>query len=304
MRVVRRDLRLEETLVAKWAAVSDALDERARRLWAAAESRAIGYGGDAVVSAATGLAPQTIRNGRREIENGTGATGRIRRPGAGRPPIHATQPGIKDALEKLVAPLTRGDPTSPLRWTCKSRANLASALTKQGLTISSTTVGRLLNELGYRLQAVRKKLEGTSHPDRNAQFEHINETADAFLQVGEPVISVDTKKKELVGNFRNAGREWQPTGQPEEVLVHDFPSDAAAKAIPYGVYDMARNEAFVSVERHHDTPAFAVASIRHWWRAMGSKAYPDARCLFITADAGGSSDRSSDSPECSGWSHR
>jgi len=304
MRVVRRDLRLEETLVAKWAAVSDALDERARRLWAAAESRAIGYGGDAVVSAATGLAPQTIRNGRREIENGTGATGRIRRPGAGRPPIHATQPGIKDALEKLVAPLTRGDPTSPLRWTCKSRANLASALTKQGLTISSTTVGRLLNELGYRLQAVRKKLEGTSHPDRNAQFEHINETADAFLQVGEPVISVDTKKKELVGNFRNAGREWQPTGQPEEVLVHDFPSDAAAKAIPYGVYDMARNEAFVSVERHHDTPAFAVASIRHWWRSMGSKAYPDARCLFITADAGGSSDRSSDSPECSGWSHR
>ena len=156
------------------------------------------------------------------------------------------------------------------------------------MTISSTTVGRLLNELGYRLQAVRKKLEGTSHPDRNAQFEHINETADAFLQVGEPVISVDTKKKELVGNFRNAGREWQPTGQPEEVLVHDFPSDAAAKAIPYGVYDMARNEAFVSVERHHDTPAFAVASIRHWWRSMGSKAYPDARCLFITADAGGS----------------
>jgi len=233
---VRRDLRLEETLVAKYAAVSHALDERARRLWAAAESRAIGYGGDAVVSAATGLAPQTIRNGRREIAAGIVATGRIRRPGAGRPSIHATLPGVKEALEKLVAPLTRGDPTSPLRWTCKSRANLAAALTKQGFTISSTTVGRLLRELGYRLQAVRKKLEGTSHPDRNAQFEHINATADAFLQTGEPVISVDTKKKELVGNFRNAGREWQPTGKPEEVLVHDFPSDSVAKAIPYGIW--------------------------------------------------------------------
>jgi len=285
---VRRDLRLEETLVAKYAAVSPALDERARRLWAAAESRAIGYGGDAVVSAATGLAPQTIRNGRRQIEEGIGLSGRLRRPGAGRPSIHATQPGVKEALEKLVAPLTRGDPMSPLRWTCKSRANLAAALTKQGLTISSTTVGRLLRELGYRLQAVRKKLEGTSHPDRNAQFEHINATADAFLQTGEPVISVDTKKKELVGNFRNAGREWHPTGKPEEVLVHDFPSAASAKAIPYGVYDMARNEGCVNVGRHHDTPAFAVASIRHWWRSMGSKAYPDARCLFITADAGGS----------------
>jgi hypothetical protein len=234
------------------------------------------------------LAPQTIRNGRREIEAGIVATGRIRRPGAGRPSIHATLPGVKEALEKLVAPLTRGDPTSPLRWTCKSRANLAAALTKQGLPISSTTVGRLLRELGYRLQAVRKKLEGTSHPDRNAQFEHINATADAFLQTGEPVISVDTKKKELVGNFRNAGREWQPTGKPEEVLVHDFPSDSVAKAIPYGVYDMARNEACVNVGRHHDTPAFAVASIRHWWRSMGCKAYPEARCLFITADAGGS----------------
>ena len=285
---MQRDIAVEEVLVAKYAAVSSALNERARRLWAAAESRAIGYGGDAVVSAATGLARQTIRDGRREIEQGVDLKGRLRRPGAGRPTIHATQPDVLRALERLVDPLTRGDPTSPLRWTCKSRAKLAAALTKQGWTISSTTVGRLLWRLGYRLQSVRKRREGTSHPDRNAQFEHINAAADAFLRMRQPVISVDTKKKELVGNFRNAGREWQPMGTPEAVLVHDFPGDATAKAIPYGVYDMTRNEAWVSVGRHHDTPAFAVASIRQWWRSMGRKAYPNARQLFITADAGGS----------------
>ena len=279
---------MEESLVTKYAAVASALDERGRRLWAAAESRAIGYGGDAVVSAATGLARQTIRNGRSEIEQGIDLKGRVRRPGAGRPKIHSTQPGLKEALERLVDPLTRGDPRSPLRWTCKSRAKLAAALTEQGWTISSTTVGRLLWELGYRLQSVRKRREGTSHPDRNAQFEQINATAEGFLRRRQPVISVDTKKKELVGNFRNAGREWQPTGTPEEVLVHDFPDDATAKAIPYGVYDMARNEAWVSVGHHHDTPAFAVASIRQWWRSMGRKAYPRARKLFITADSGGS----------------
>jgi hypothetical protein len=285
---MRRDIAMEEILVAKYAAVATALNERARRLWAAAESRAIGYGGDAVVSAATGLARQTIRNGRKEIEQGIDLKGRVRRPGAGRPTIHATQPGVKEALERLVDPLTRGDPTSPLRWTCKSRAKLAAALTQQGWAISSTTVGRLLWRLGYRLQSVRKRREGASHPDRNAQFEHINATADEFLQRRQPVISVDTKKKELVGNFRNAGREWQPKGTPEEVLVHDFPGDALAKAIPYGVYDMARNEAWVSIGHHHDTPAFAVASIRQWWRSMGRKAYPRARQLFITADSGGS----------------
>jgi hypothetical protein len=285
---MRRDLAAEEVLVAKFAAVGSALDERGRRLWAAAESRAIGYGGDALVSAATGLARQTIRNGRREIEQGIDLKGRVRRPGAGRPRIHATQPGVEEALERLVDPLTRGDPGSPLRWTCKSRAKLAAALTKQGWRISSTTVGRLLWELGYRLQSVRKRLEGASHPDRNAQFEHINATAEALLRRRQPVISVDTKKKELVGNFRNAGREWQPTGEPEEVLVHDFPDDATAKAIPYGVYDMGRNEAWVSIGRHHDTPAFAVASIRQWWRSMGRKAYPHAKQLYITADSGGS----------------
>ncbi len=279
---------MEEVLVAKYSAVAPALDERARRLWAAAESRAIGYGGDALVSAATGLARQTIRSGRRDIELGVDLKGRVRRPGAGRPTIHATQPGLKQALERLVDPLTRGDPMSPLRWTCKSRAKLAAAMTQQGWTISSTTVGRLLWDLGYRLQSVRKRREGASHPDRNAQFEHINATADAFFRRRQPVISVDTKKKELVGNFRNAGREWQPMGTPEEVLVHDFPGDATGKAIPYGVYDMARNEAWVSVGRHHDTPEFAVASIRQWWKMMGKRAYPRADRLFITADAGGS----------------
>ena len=185
-------------------------------------------------------------------------------------------------------PLTRGDPTSPLRWTCKSRAKLAAALNEQGWRVSSTTVGRLLHRLGYRLQSPRKRQEGATHPDRNAQFEHINQTADEHLTAGQPVISVDTKKKELVGNFKNGGREWQPKGTPPAVLVHDFPTDAEGKAIPYGVYDMARNEAWVSVGWDHDTPAFAVASIRHWWHQMGCGAYPEATTLFITADAGGS----------------
>ena len=262
--------------------------ERSRRRWAAAESLAIGYGGDAVVSSATGLARETIRKGRREIARDEAPTDRIRRPGGGRPRIQQDQPGIQAALEALVDPLTRGDPTSPLRWTCKSRAKLAAALTEQGWRVSSTTVGRLLHRLGYRLQSPRKRQEGATHPDRNAQFEHINRTADEHLSAGQPVISVDTKKKELVGNFKNGGREWQPKGTPPAVLVHDFPTDAEGKAIPYGVYDMARNEAFVSVGWDHDTPAFAVASIRQCWHQMGCDAYPEATTLFITADAGGS----------------
>ena len=285
---MKRDLELEATIVEKYVAVAPVLDERSRRRWAAAESKAIGYGGDALVSSATGLARETIRKGRREIARGEAPTGRIRAPGAGRPDIEQDQPGIMAALEALVEPLTRGDPTSPLRWTCKSRAKLTAALTEQGWRVSSTTVGRLLHCLGYRLQSVRKRREGVTHPDRNAQFEHINQTADEYLTSGEPVISVDTKKKELVGNFANRGREWQPKGKPPGVRVHDFPSDAEGKAIPYGVYDMARNEAWVSVGRDHDTPAFAVASIRHWWLEMGRRAYPKATTLYITADAGGS----------------
>ena len=285
---MRRNLELEATIVEKYAAVKAFLDERGRRIWAAAESRAIGHGGDALVSDATGLSRPTIRAGRREIENGDTLPGRIRRPGAGRPGIEQSQPGIKQALEKLVDPLTRGDPQSPLRWTYKSRAKLTQALVEAGWRVSSTTVGRLLHELGYRLQSVRKSRESTSHPERGAQFAYINAKADDFLQRGQPVVSVDTKKKELVGDFKNAGREWQPKGQPEHVLVHDFPQDALGKAIPYGIYDMASNEAWVSVGRDHDTPAFAVASLRQWWHEMGRGRYAAAGELFITADAGGS----------------
>ena len=283
-----RNDELEATIVAKFSVMGPLLDERARRLWAAAESVAIGYGGDALVSSATGLARETIRNGRRELARGVDATARLRRAGAGRPGIDAAQPGLTAALESLVDPVTRGDPSSPLRWTCKSRAKLTAALVREGWQVSSTTVGRLLNALGYRLRSVRKSREGTSHPDRNAQFEHINATAATFLRTRQPVISVDTKKKELVGDFANGGRERQPPGLPEVARVHDFPGDAIGKAIPYGVYDMARNEAWVSVGRDHDTPAFAVAAIRQWWTMMGRRAYPKATALLITADAGGS----------------
>jgi hypothetical protein len=285
---VKRDTDLEAAIVAKFVVMSPLLDERGRRLWAAAESAALGYGGDAIVSSATGLARQTIRNGRRELVAGVPVPGRIRRPGAGRPGIEQIQPGLTEALLILIEPVTRGDPMSLLRWTCKSKAKLAGALTAHGWAVSASTVGRLLRGLGFRLHALQKAREGAAHPDRNAQFEHINATATAFMQRGQPVISVDTKKKELVGDFKNAGREWQPTGEPERVRVHDFPGDAVGKAIPYGVYDMARNEAWVSVGRHHDTPAFAVAAIRQWWTMMGRQAYSAADALYITADAGGS----------------
>jgi hypothetical protein len=285
---MRRDLELEAIVVEKYAAIEAVLDERGRRVWAAAEARAIGYGGESLVSAATGLSRVTIRRGREELGSDTIDLQRIRRPGAGRPGIEQSQPGVKQALEGLVDPLTRGDPSSPLRWTCKSRAKLTAALSKAGWRVSSTTVGRLLNELGYSLQSVRKSREGTSHPDRNGQFEHINATAQEFLDREQPVVSVDTKKKELVGDFKNNGREWQPKATPEKSLVHDFPQDAAGKAIPYGIYDMGRNEAWVNVGRDHDTPAFAVASLRRWWNAMGKSKYPQADELFITADAGGS----------------
>ena len=285
---MRRDAELETIIAVKFSAVVDALDERGRRLWAAAESDAIGYGGDSLVSDATGLSRDTIRVGRQQIRSGTAVGDRLRAEGGGRRRIEQSQPGLMAALEQLVNPLTRGDPTSPLRWTCKSRAKLAAALNKDRWQVSSTTVGRLLSELGYRLQSVRKTREGVTHPDRNAQFEYINATADRFLQRAQPVISVDTKKKELIGDFKNNGHEWQPQNTPERALVHDFPQDALGKAIPYGVYDMGLNEAWVNVGRDHDTPGFAVASIRRWWSAMGQSRYPDAQALYITADAGGS----------------
>jgi hypothetical protein len=300
---VKRDTDLEATIVAKFVVMGPLLDERGCRLWAAAESAALGYGGDAVVSSATGLARQTIRNGRHELAAGVPVPGRIRRPGAGRPGIEQVQPGLTEALVILIEPITRGDPMSPLRWTCKSKAKLAGALSAHGWSVSASTVGRLLHGLGFRLHALQKAREGTAHPDRNAQFEYINATATAFIRRQQPVISVDTKKKELVGDFKNAGREWQPTGEPERVRVHDFPGDAIGKAIPYGVYDMARNEAWVSVGRDHDTPAFAVASIRQWWTMMGCQAYPAADALYITADAGAVTaiGRGAGRRRCSGW---
>ena len=229
---MKRNLELEATIVEKFAAVKPVLDERARRLWAAAEARAIGYGGDSVVADATGISRPTIRAGRREIEAGVEPSGRVRRPGAGRPRIETTQPGVKEALEELVDPMTRGDPCSPLRWTCKSRAKLTAALVKGGWRVSSTTVGRLLHELGYSLQSVRKSREVVSHPERNAQFEYINATADRLLQRKQPVVSVDTKKKELVGDFKNAAREWQPKGAPEQHWFMTFPRTPPAKPSP------------------------------------------------------------------------
>jgi transposase len=229
---VKRNTDVEATIVGKFVVMSPLLDERARRLWAAAESAAIGYGGDALVSAATGLARETIRNGRKELAQGVKITGRIRQPGAGRPDVEETQPGVTEALDLLVEPLTRGDPMSPLRWTCKSRAKLTATLAAQGWRVSSSTVGRLLHALGYSLQALQKRREGTSHPDRNAQFEHINATAAGFLEASQPVISVDTKTKELVGDFKNAGQEWQPTGVPDPYACMTFPAMPSAKPFP------------------------------------------------------------------------
>lgn len=285
---MKMNIELEAILVEKYTSIYSELNERSRRLWAASESHAIGYGGDALVSRATGLARETIRNGRHEIAHGIKKKSGIRKTGGGRQNLGQTQPGIMDALESMVSPLTRGDPMSPLRWTCKSRANLARALMKRGWKISSTTVGRYLNELGYSLQSIQKSREGLAHPDRNAQFENINATVVQFQKNDQPVISVDTKKKELVGDFKNVGKELQPKGSPDKSLVHDFPVDSTGKAIPYGVYDMSRNEAWVSIGQDHDTSAFAVASIRQWWKKMGQRNYPNAKKLYITADAGGS----------------
>lgn len=285
---MRHDAQVEAVIREKYISLASILDERGRRLWAATESRSLGYGGDALVASATGLARATIRAGRRELEDTRRGDGRLRRTGAGRKPLVATQPDWVIALERIVAPATRGDPMRPLRWTSKSTRHLAAALKREGFTVSHASVGRMLHELGYSLRALRKSAEGKSHPDRNAQFEHINATVERFQARNLPVISVDTKKKELVGNFKNGGVEWKPKRKPQLVNVHDFPQDAAGKAIPYGVYDMARNEAWVSVGRDHDTPAFAVASIRQWWRTMGKQAYPEATELLVTADAGGS----------------
>ena len=280
----------EKSVREKWRLLKPTMDERARRLWAGTEAGALGYGGVATVARATGMAISTVRKGRDEARAGARPEDVVKvRRSNGKRPYEEAHPEVWPAIEKLVDPVTRGDPESSLRWTCKSTHMLSAELfTRHGIKACDKTVAKLLREHGYSLQAPNKSVEGTQHPDRNAQFEHINAKADDFVERGLPVISVDTKKKELVGNFKNGGREWQPQGEPDLVDVHDFPSDAIGKAIPYGVYDLAANDGFVSVGVDHDTPVFAVTSIEAWWRQVGEKRYPDARKIFITADAGGS----------------
>jgi hypothetical protein len=275
----------------KWRLLKATMDERARRLWAGTEADAIGWGGVATVARATGLAISTVRKGRDEARRGARSDDlvKVRRKGGGRRSFAVEQPDAWSKLEYLVDPVTRGDPESPLRWTCKSTHLLAREMfVRYGVRVSDKTVAKLLREHGYSLQAPNKSVEGKQHPDRNAQFEHINAKAEDCLGRGVPVLSVDTKKKELVGNFKNAGREWQPAGEPELVDVHDFPDDAVGKAIPYGVYDVGANDGFVSVGTDHDTPVFAVTTIEAWCKQVGLKRYPEMREIFITADAGGS----------------
>jgi hypothetical protein len=275
----------------KFAALERVLDERARRIWAAAEAHAIGRGGISRVAEATGLSRITIRSGLSELHPSPGGgmtTGRTRRPGGGRKPLTEHDPKLIRALEILVDPVTRGDPMSPLRWTCKSAANLAAELRAQGRPVSERSVNRLLHASGYSLQSNRKTIEGGDHPDRDAQFQHINRRVEAFQKQGQPVVSVDAKKKELVGRFRNGGLEWQPSGEPEKVKVYDFIDKDLGRAIPYGVYDQTANAGWVGVGVDHDTAEFAVETLRRWWRNMGRRVYPQATKLLITADGGGS----------------
>ena len=265
------------------------LDERGRRRWAAVEAQSLGWGGIATVAAATGISDRTIRNGMDELERRDPLPAdRQRRPGAGRQRREIEQPKIMAVLESLVEPTTRGDPMSPLRWTCKSTRTLAVELKSLGFIASSTKVGALLRARGYSLQANRKTIEGKQHPDRNAQFEYIGQRVKAQQKRGEPAVSVDTKKKEPLGRLKNSGRTYRRKGDPVLVKTHDFPDKGLGKAVPYGVYDIARNEAGVSVGISYDTAEFAVAAIRRWWRRMGRKRYGIPRRLLITADCGGS----------------
>ena len=278
-----------EWIRCKYVALVGELDERGRRRWAATEALSLGWGGIAAVAKATGLSDRTIRNGIRELRSGEELpAGRQRRPGAGRPAREVEQPELVTALERLVEPMARGEPMSPLRWTCKSTRTLAKELERQGFRVSHTKVGELLKAQGYSLQANRKTREGKQHPDRNAQFEHIDRRVKAYRRQRQPAISVDAKKKEVLGNRKNPGRTYRPRGKPQEVDTHDFPDAQRGKAIPYGVYDLENNEAWVSVGIDHDTAQFAVASIDQWWRRMGRKRYRGARRLLVTADSGGS----------------
>jgi len=277
----------------RYRSLAPLMDERMRRQWGATEAQTYGWGGLSAVSDATGMSRNTIRKGLAELavrkKNPKAVVdSSLRMKGGGRKRLTETDPGLMEALEQLVEPTTRGDPMAPLRWTCKSTTHLAEALTRQAHPIGPWTVGNLLKTAGYSLQSNRKTKEGGSHPDRNAQFEHINAMVQRFQQRGQPVISVDTKKKELVGPFKNGGREWRPQGAPEEVLVHDFVDEKLGKVIPYGVFDLSQNEGWVSVGIDHDTAQFAVQAIGRWWKKMGAKRYPQAKDLLIMADGGGS----------------
>jgi transposase len=283
------DAQVVEWIREKYTAVVEDLDERARRRWGAAEARSLGWGGIEAVAAATGLSDRTIRSGIKELDDpGAPPASQQRRLGGGRKTRELEQPGLVVALEKLVESGTRGDPMSPLRWTCKSTRTLAGELTRQGFMVSCNTVGRLLRACGYSLQANRKTIEGKQHPDRDGQFQHINRRVRAFQRAGQPVISVDTKKKEPLGKMKNPGRTYRRKGDPEKVTTHDFPDKQRGKAVPYGVYDLTHDEAGVSVGISHDTAEFAVAAIRRWWIRLGRERYPRATRLLITADSGGS----------------
>jgi Rhodopirellula transposase DDE domain len=284
------DTKIVEWLREKYEALEPVLTERSRRLWAATEAASLGRGGVAAVMSATGMSSATVNKGLGELDLAFDSppAGYVRQPGGGRKSARESQPGLSQALAALVEPLTRGDPDRPLRWTCKSTSKLSRELSRQGFAVGPRTVAKELKDQEFSLQSNRKTREGESHPDRNAQFAYINEQVLVFQRRSQPAISVDTKKKELVGDFKNAGREWQRQGMPVEVGVHDFPDPKMTKAIPYGVYDLTRNEGWVSVGIDHDTARFAVASIKRWWKKMGRRRYPHARELLITADCGGS----------------
>jgi len=278
----------QDRMAARLAEIRPFLDERAWRLLLGAEARAIGYGGMKLVAAAAKAKADTVSRGAHELEAGVVPDGRVRAVGAGRPAVEVADPGLVPALEELVAPETRGDPESPLRWTTKSTSHLAEELGRAGHEVSADTVGRVLKRAGYSLQGNAKTVEGKQHPDRDAQFGYINTQVSAFQASGDPAISVDAKKKELVGNFANKGVEWMPAGAPERVNVHDFADKDLGKATPYGIYDVTANTGWVNVGTDADTGAFAVESIRRWWHTVGQAAYPNATRLLITADSGGS----------------